>query len=136
MIETTLFNKKGDPVAYITAEFRPTVFLWSGTPVAYLYEKEYVYGVNGRHLGWFTDQILFNNNGERIGFAFSTCPVSIAKEPVKGKRQLMGKTRPRCRAKSHPKFLFSFADQDLAAFLAEGLISPSSKEAPAEESLD
>jgi hypothetical protein len=136
MIETKLFNKKGDPVAYITAQFRPTIFLWSGIPVAYLHEEKYIYGVNGLHLGWFKDDILFNNDGERIGFTFSTCPVAIAKEPVKGKKQAMSKPRPRCRAQSPPKFLFRFADQDLAEFLAEGQISSTSEGVQAEKSLD
>ncbi len=136
MIETTIFNKKGDPVAYITADFRSTIFLWSGTPVGYLYEKEYVYGINGHHLGWFRNDILFNNDGERIGFTSSTCPVGIAKEPVKGKMQVVEKIRPRWRAQSHPKFMFNFADQDLKDFLIEGLVSPLAEEAPSEASLD
>ena len=123
MIETTIFDMKGDPVAYITSDYRPTIFLWSGIPVAYIHEREYVYGINGHHLGWVRNDILFNNNGERIGFTFATCPVAIAKEPVKGKKQAVEKIRPRWRVKSHPKFVFNFADQDLKDFLTEGLIS-------------
>jgi hypothetical protein len=129
MMDTIIYDIKGNPVAYITAQFRPTVFLWSGTPVAYLQEEEYVYGINGCHLGWFRNEILFTNEGERIGFTFSTCPVAISKEPVKGKKQSMPKPRPRCRVKSPPKFLFRFADQALAEFLAEGQISSTSEEA-------
>jgi len=136
MIETTIFNMNGDPVAYITADLRPTIFLWSGTPVAYLYEKEYIYGINGQHLGWFRNDIFFNNDGERIGFTFSTCPVGIAKEPVKGKKQAVDKVRPRWQARIHPKFVFNFADQALNDFLAEGQISPHSEEASAKKSLD
>jgi len=136
MIESTIFNKNGDPVAYITADFRPTIFLWSGTPVAYLYEKDYIYGINGQHLGWFRHDILFNNDGERIGFTFSTCPVGIAKEPVKGKKKAMDKVRPRWKARIHPKFVFNFADQALEEFLAEGQISPHSEEASVIKSLD
>ena len=136
MSETTIFNRKGYPVAYITSDYRQTIFLWSGTPVAYIYELEHVYGINGHHLGWFRNDILFNNNGERIGFLFSTCPVAIAKETVKGKKQVVEKIRLRWRAQSHPKFVFNFADQDLKDFLTEGLISPHAEEAPAEESPD
>ena len=131
MIDTIIYDIKGDPVAYITAQFRPTIFLWSGIPVAYLHEEKYVYGINGNHLGWFRNEILFNNDGERIGFTFSTCPVATAKEPVKGKKQTMAKPRPRYRAKSPPKFLFRFADQNLAEFLTEGRISPASEKAQA-----
>ena len=136
MIDTIIYDIKGSPVAYITSQFRPTIFLWTGIPVAYLHEEEFVYGINGRHLGWFRNEILFNNEGERIGFTFSTCPVATSKEPAKGKKQSMPKTRPRCRVKSPPKFLFRFADQDLAEFLAEGQISSTSEEALAKESLD
>ena len=128
MIETTLFDRRGDPVAYITAGFRETIFLWAGTPVAYLYEEEYIYGINGRHLGWFRNDVLFNNDGERIGFTFSTCPVGIAKEPVKGKKQPMDKIKPRWKAITYPKFGFNYADQDLKEFLAEGRSLPDSEE--------
>ena len=128
MIDTIIYDIKGDPVAYITAQFRPTVYLWSGIPVAYLHEEKYIYGINGLHLGWFRNDILFNNDGERIGFTFSTCPVAISQEPVKGKKQAMAKPMPRCYAVSPPKFLYRFADQNLAEFLAEGQISPASDE--------
>jgi len=123
MIETTLFDKKGHPAAYISADFRQTIFLWSGIPVAYIYAEEYIYGINGLHLGWFRDGILFNNSGERIGFTFSNCPVAVAKVPAKGKKQAVEKVRPRWHAQSHPKFLVNFADQDLEDFLSEGLVS-------------
>ena len=136
MIDTIIYDIKGSPVAYITSQFRPTIFLWTGIPVAYLHEEEFVYGINGRHLGWFRNEILFNNDGERMGFTFSTCPVAISKEPVKGKKQSMAKPRPRCRTKSPPKFLSRFADQALTEFLAEGQISPMSEETLDEESQD
>ena len=79
----TSFNQVGDSIAHITSDYRETIYLWDGWAVAYLYSKEHVYVINSRHLGWFTDEILYNNHGDRIGFISSTCPVAIAKESIK-----------------------------------------------------
>ncbi len=89
MSEKTLFNKNGDPVAYIAHDYNETIYLWDGSSVAYIYEEEHVYGINGRHLGWWIDEILYNVDGERIAFASGTCPVAIGKEPPKTKKKPM-----------------------------------------------
>ena len=79
-MEKTLFNKNGLPTAYITDDYNQDIYLWDGHAVAYIFENEHVYGINGDHLGWFVQEIVFNNYGERVGFTSSTCPVTIAKE--------------------------------------------------------
>ena len=110
-MERTLFNKNGDAVAYITDDYTQTIYLWEGYPVAYMYEEQQVYGINGRHLGWFIDDILFTNNGQRIGFTSNSCPVSVSKEPIKNEKSSMDEIRPRWKAESFPNLLFDFADK-------------------------
>ena len=133
MADRTLFDKHGNPVAYIADDYNKTVYLWDGSPVAYIYEGEHVYGINGRHLGWWLDEILYNVDGDRIAFTSGTCPVAIGKESQKSKKQRMEEIRPRWKAPPLPKLGFDFASQDLADFLREGQIERFYEESPVEE---
>ncbi len=134
MNSKTLFDKNGNPVAYIADDYNTTIYLWDGSPVAYIYEGVHVYGINGRHLGWWLDEILYNVDGHRIGFASGTCPVAIGKESPKNKKQRVEEIRPRWKAPPLPKLLFDFASQDLVDFLREGQIARFYEEPLPEES--
>ncbi|MBW1862849.1 MAG: hypothetical protein JRJ02_10810 [Deltaproteobacteria bacterium] len=59
-MEKTLFNKNGEVVAYLMDDYHDSIYMWSGFPVAYLYNEEHVYGINGRHLGWFINEVIYN----------------------------------------------------------------------------
>ncbi|MGD2124620.1 MAG: hypothetical protein PVG99_00980 [Desulfobacteraceae bacterium] len=135
-MEMILYNTKGDPLAYIASDYRDTIYLWDGHPVAYLYEEEHVYGINGRHLGWLKDEILYNNDGERVGFTFTTCPARIAKPPAKKKKAPLDEIRPRWKAPPWPKFGFKVAGQDLADLLKEGQVMAFEGETSEEASQD
>ena len=132
-METTLFNKDGDAVAYISDDYNKSIYLWDGSPVAYLYEGQHVYGINGRHLGWFLNNIVCCSNGERIGFTAGTCPVSIAKESVKAKKQTMDEIRSRWDAPPSPHLRYVLAIQDLVDFLKEGQVTRFRSESSPEE---
>jgi 4-fold beta flower protein len=119
-METILYNKIGEAVAYIAADYHRTIYLWEGLPVAYLFDEGHLYGLNGRHLGWFKDEVIYNHDGVRVGFTSSTCPVSIAKPRPKGKKAPRDEIRPRWNAPALAKLGFKAADQDLADFLSEG----------------
>jgi hypothetical protein len=135
-MERSLFDKNGNVVAYLTDDYHETIYLWDGSPVAYLYEERKIYGINGRHLGWFIDNIVFNNNGERIGFTSSSCPIPVAKEPIKPEKYPMDEIRPRWAAVPLPRLEFRFADQDLAGFLREGQVIHYREEKSSEDSDD
>ncbi len=121
-MERTLFNRKGDAVAYLTNDYYRTIYLPDGHPVAYLYEDRHIYGINGRHLGWFVNDIVFNHIGERIGFTAGTCPVAVAKEPVKEEKFEKDELRPRWQAPPFPNLTFDYASGDLEAFLRDGQV--------------
>lgn len=135
-MEKTLFDKKGDPVAYISDNYNETIYLWTGSPVAYLYDEYHVYGINGRHLGWWIEEILYNDKGERIGFASSSCPVTTAVEPAKTRKQPIDEIRPKWTAPPLPMLSFSLAGQDLVDFLQEGQVVRFYVESPPKESGD
>jgi hypothetical protein len=121
-MERTLYDNKGEPVAYIALDYHQAVYLWDGEAAAYLYEEDHVYGINGRHLGWFIDDILYDQEGTRVGFTSSTCPAAVGKRGPKGKRSVLPELRPRWAAPPLPKLSFREAPQGLADFLSEGRV--------------
>ena len=131
-MERILYDKNGQAVAYIAEDHHSTIYLWEGLPTAYLHEDEHVYGINGRHLGWFKDEVVFTHNGERVGFTYATCPVSVVKPPPKWKKSTADEIRTRWAAPSSTKLLHRLAQEDLAAFLKKGLVSQPSQESSEE----
>jgi hypothetical protein len=129
-MERTLYDRDGYAVAYITDDYHETVYMWDGTPVAYLYDDQHVYGINGRHLGWFIDDILYNNNGARIGFTVNTCPVPVAKQSTKTEKKARDEIRPRWAAPPMPKLSFDFSNQALPDLLRQGQVIRLPKEEP------
>ncbi len=132
-MERSLYDKDGDATAYFSDDYNSTIYLWDGSPVAYLSEDSHVYGINGRHLGWFIDEIIYDNSGQRIGFTSSSCPVPAAKEPVKSKKYPMDQIQPKWNAPPLPSLSFNFALQDLADFLKEGQVPRFGEEKAEEE---
>ena len=135
-MEKTLFDKDGEAVAYIVDDYHETVYMWDGIPVAYLYNDEHIYGINGRHLGWLINEVIYDGQGERIGFTSNTCPVAIAKEPVKTERRVMDEIRSRWSAPPLPKLTFNLSRRSLADFLMEGRVVRFHEEESTEDSPD
>ncbi len=129
-METTLFDAQGEPIAYLSDDYDRTIYLWDGHPVAYLYQEQHVYGFNGRHLGWFIEQILYDENGDRVGFTFVSCPTAVAKEPVKPKKSPRDEIKPRWKAPATPNLGFEPSARPLADFLKQGRIVRARPERP------
>ncbi|WP_299977528.1 4-fold beta flower protein [Desulfobacula sp.] len=85
--ETTLFEKNGAPKAYIAWNDGNTIYSFNGKPLSYIDEGNDIFGFNGKHLGWFEDGILWNHQGQRVGFTAQTSPVFTQFEPFKGFKQ-------------------------------------------------
>jgi len=119
-MERSLFNKDGNAVAYIADDYQNTIYLWDGYPVAFLYNEQQIFGINGRHLGWMIDEIIYNNNGERIWFTYNSCPVSTEKETIKPQKYPRSEIQSRWKAFPLPKLSFQFADDTLSDFLKIG----------------
>ena len=119
-MEKILYDKEGEAVAYVASDYEGTIYLWEGVPAAYLFEDSHVYGINGRHLGWFKDEVMYNNDGDRVGFTSNTCPVPIAKPRPKSKKAPRDEIRPRWSAPPLPKLSFRLAAKSLSDFLSEG----------------
>ena len=118
-MEKALFNSEGEPIAYISDDLNRTIYLWDGHPVAYLYGY-HVYGFNGRHLGWFINDIVYDSDGARIGFTSATCPIAAYKEPPKEKKYPVDKMESRYEAPPLPELSFNYSTEDFAEFLKGG----------------
>ena len=132
-MDRTLFDKNGEARAYLTTDYDQTIYLLNGAPVAYLYEEQHIYGINGRHLGRMINDIIYNDDGQRIAFTASTCPVPTGKEPVKHEKMTKPQLRPRWARPTAPNMSFDFASQDLIEFLMGGQVPPLSSAGEAEE---
>lgn len=86
-MEETIFDSEGNATAYISYHDESTIYLWNGTPVAYLDTENRIYGFNGKHLGWYEDGIVWNLQGERNGFNRKSLRVFPKFEPFKAFRQ-------------------------------------------------
>lgn len=121
-MEISLFNKSGEAVAYLIDDYERTIYLWDGQQTAYLFNERQIYGINGKHLGWFIDGVIFNTHGERIGFTASTCPIPPSKEPVKLKKRFKDKIQSRWKENPLPKLQYILASEDLYGFLKNGQV--------------
>ncbi|QHI35361.1 hypothetical protein IMCC3317_07070 [Kordia antarctica] len=123
--EISLFDKNGDPIAYIATKEEMAIYLWDGTPVAYLDaendEELYdIYGFNGNHLGWYDDGFVINHKGYIVGFVKSATNIFTRYEPFKPFK----KFKPFKGFKKFPPFKPFFRDQfsteSFAIFLLRG----------------
>ncbi|MBW2311864.1 MAG: hypothetical protein JRF35_12460 [Deltaproteobacteria bacterium] len=120
-MERALFNSWGEPVAYISNDRKKIIFLWDGHPVAYLY-GHHVYGFNGLHLGWFINGVVYDAEGNRIGFTSTTCPLPAAQEPPKAKKYAVAKMESRQEAPPLPDLGFNLSEENFEDFLKAGYL--------------
>lgn len=119
-MEITLFNKLGQPVAYM-ADDGETIYLWDGRAVAYLYEEQ-IYGWNGKHLGWFANGTIFDIYGLRSGFIKSKSPLVTQMEPLKPVKQIKQVKNVRQVPVAKPVLCYGFSAKNLEEILEEGSI--------------
>ena len=125
--EITLFNQRGEPVAYIDTYDEYTVYLWNGEPAAYLtdssaYGSLAVYGFNGRLLGWYVDGAIYDRNGGVSGFMKGCCPLYepyTQYEPYKGYKRYKPYKSYREYESYQPYLRYQWG-QDLSLLLRSG----------------
>src|SRR4051812_3809155 len=64
--QVSLFDKNGEATAYIDYDKEAAIFLWDGTPVAFLV-KGGIMGVNRKFLGWYDNGIVCDMKGNIVG---------------------------------------------------------------------
>jgi hypothetical protein len=123
-MDIELFDRDGKPVAFISMDYDARIYQWNGTGVAYIYDESHIYGVNGKHLGWFIDGVIYDNNGKRAGFISSTCPIGIQKGTGKGEKKPFPEIRSRWKAPPMPNLSYDYSGLSLAELLYQGMIEP------------
>ncbi len=117
--EIAVYDANGRPRAYIVKEGR-TIYLWDGTPVAYLY-GEHVYGFNGAHLGWFDAGIVRDSTGARLGFLAERCPSVRSVRPVKSVKSVRPVKSVPTVPPVRPVDSLGLSDVDLEEFFRQGI---------------
>ena len=92
--EASLYNSSGEATVYIADN--QTIYTWDGEPVAYLTSGS-VYGFNGEHLGWVSQGMVIDHDGNTpcaVREALGSMPVMESLkslkslEPLKALREL------------------------------------------------
>jgi len=85
--QVSLYDSEGEARAYIDYDEEATIFLWDGTPVAFV-EKDgsdlCVFGFNGSFLGWYEDGIIYDKKGDAVGARKSAVSMITKIERIKG----------------------------------------------------
>ena len=122
--EVTLSDKRGKAVAYISADEDQTIYLFDGVPVAYLLHKGetyYIYGFNGRHLGWYDEGVIHDLRGEAVGFVPGVIRMTTETEPLKSMKQEKPFKRRMEEPKMKPVYRKLWSQTPLSMFLKAGL---------------
>jgi hypothetical protein len=67
--QVSLYDSEGEARAYINFDKEATIFMWDGTPVAFIEANNNeicIFGFNGKFLGWFEDGIIYDKNGYAV----------------------------------------------------------------------
>jgi hypothetical protein len=123
--DISLFNSKGEAIAYIDTEDDDlTIYLWSGKPVAYLYKNSgdfHVYGFNGTHLGWFVDGTMRDHKGNVVGATEAASNIYTQYEPYKGYKEYKPYKSYREYAPYKPYLSSSWSSMDFKLYLLSGI---------------
>lgn len=88
-MKIVFYNASGEPIAY--TEDGVHIYLFDGKPVAYI-DRDSIYSYSGKHLGWYIDGWIKDNNGDCVFFTEEAKggPVKPVKgvKPVKSVKQV------------------------------------------------
>lgn len=122
--EITLFDGAGNPHAYIAVDDELTIYLWGGKPAAYLKKDDeggfHVYGFNGKHLGWFVRNVIWDQQGYGSCATKDAISGSTKFEPFKSFKQFKPFKSFTEFAPFRPSFSSSFGDTPCKFLLGGG----------------
>jgi hypothetical protein len=68
--QVNLYDDRGNVVAYIDYEEGRTIYMWDGTPVAFLArdgQDTGIFGFNRTFLGWYEEGVILDKEGYTVG---------------------------------------------------------------------
>jgi hypothetical protein len=121
--EITLFDNQGEACAYIDFDEDATIFMWDGTPVAFL-DKDgndiCVFGFRGSFMGWYENGIIYDKNGFPVGARKGSLNMITKMERMKGMQQMIPMTPMRAMTPMKPFWKNSWSSTSLTEFLYFG----------------
>ena len=90
--QISLYDSDGNAIAYIDYEKDATIFMWNGTPIAFVEvdgKELCVFGFNGNFLGWYEDGIMYDKQGYAVGFRKGAINMITKIERIKGIQKIV-----------------------------------------------
>ncbi|MFL5730069.1 MAG: 4-fold beta flower protein [Cytophagaceae bacterium] len=118
--ELNLYDTQGNALAYVDCKDQYTIYLWDGTPVAYLYLNNnlfHIYSFNGNHLGWLVNGVVYDHDGSIVGCSKDVCPIMYQFEPMKEFKKIKPAKRMKNGEPFTPMITGLWSDLTLAIFL-------------------
>ena len=121
--QISLYDSKGDACAYIDLDDEMNIYLWDGTPVAFL-EKDgneiCIFGFNGRFLAWYENGIVYDNKGYVIAAKKGVVNMIYRIEPIKGLQRITPLKSITQLVPMQPMLRDSWSDNLLKQYLYKG----------------
>ncbi len=121
--QTSLYDSQGEARAYIDFEEDATIFMWDGTPVAFL-EKDgsdiYVFGFNGSFMGWYEDGIIYDKKGYAVGAREGATNMTTRMERMKSMQKMTPMKPMTPMTPMQPMWKSSWSSNSLTEFLYFG----------------
>jgi hypothetical protein len=120
--ELNLYDPDGEALAYIDCRDQYTVYLWDGSPVAYLHQSNnlfHIYSFNGKHLGWFVNGVIYDHDGSIVGCSKDVCPIMYQYEPQKEFKKITQGKRMKDPEPFTPMITGLWSEITLGVFLSQ-----------------
>ena len=89
--QISLYDSDGEARAYIDYGKEATIFMWDGTPAAFIKKDGRdlcVFGFNGSFLGWYEEGIIYDKKGYAVGARKGAVNMVTKIERVKGVQRI------------------------------------------------
>jgi len=89
--QVNLYDSEGEAAAYIDYEEDATIYLWDGSPVAFIGKDGSdvcIFGFDRSFLGWYENGVVFDKDGYMVGSRKDALNMFYRMERFKGFTQL------------------------------------------------
>lgn len=121
--QTSLYDSEGEARAYIDFDENATIYMWNGTPVAFL-EKDgndiCVFGFNGNFMGWYEGGIIYDKNGYAVGAKKGATNMMTKMERMKSMQKMTPMRSMTNMIPMQPMMKSSWSSTSLSEFLYFG----------------
>lgn len=110
--EIQFYDDQGNFVGYIDPLNQDTIFSPFGDPLAYV-DNIAVFNFKGEFLGWYTNGILWDKNGNMLAFVEASAPptvnVKVVEDFEKTKKAIPKRPMYYSRVPTQPKFTYQMS---------------------------